>query len=199
MKSTEDHLREMLSERADRVRPGPVPEELAREAARPDRRFPVPALLAAAAVVVVVAVAALVPLIGRGDGDGHPAPAATSSSGATQLPHRGTGKLPATSRYPAAGVCGRVASSVVTVRIEPDVPVPRCSMVRADQSLRVVNRTGDYGQRAHPVRVRWVPGQPVRLTPGESHTFPRRFGDYLERGVHELRITRAYTAEIWLR
>jgi len=198
VKSTEDHLREMLSERAERVRPGPVPEELARDAARPERRVPVPALLAAAAVVAVVAAAALVPLIGRG-GDGHPAPAATSSSSPTQLPHRGTGKLPATSRHPAAGVCGRVASSVVTVRIEPDVPLPRCSKVRAGQSLRVVNRTGDYGQRAHPIRVRWVPGRPVRLAPGESHTFPRRFGDYLERGVHELRITRAYAAEIWLR
>ena len=196
MKSTEDHLREMLSERADRVRPGPVPEELLRESDRPARRVRVPALLAAAAVVAVVAAAALVPLLGRG-GDGPPAPAASGSNSPT--PDAASSKLPATSRYPAAGVCGQVASPVVTVRIEPDVPMPRCVQVRGDQSLRVVNRTGDYGQNAHPVRVRWLPGRPVRLAPGQSHHFPRRFDDYLERGVHDLRITRAYAGQIWLR
>lgn len=197
MKSTEDHLREMLSERARRVRPGPVPEDLVRAAGRPRRRVPAPTLLAAAAVVVVVAAAALVASIGPG-GDDHPSPAA-STSGSPTPAATPSSKLAATSRYPAAGVCGRIASARVTVRIEPDVPAPRCVRVRPDQSLRVVNRTGDDGQRAHPVRVRWIPGHPVRLDPGESHTFPRRFGDYLERGVHDLRITSAYAAEIWLR
>lgn len=196
MKSTEDHLREMLSERADRLRPGPVPDDLTREATRPARRVPFPALLAAAAVVAVVAVATLVPLLGGGH-HGSPAPAASSSP--SPAPTARSSKLPATSRQPAAGVCGRVGASVVTVKIEPDVPLPRCAQVRADQSLRVVNRTGDYGQHGHPIRVRWIPGRPVTLAPGESHTFPRRFGDYLQRGVHVLRITRAYAAEIWLR
>jgi hypothetical protein len=194
----------MLSERADRVRPGTVPEEVIREAARPARRVPFPALLAAAAVVAVVAVATLVPLLGGGSKDGPgqgPAPAASSpgNPAPTAGPTARSSKLPATSRQPAAGVCGRVGASVVTVRIEPDVPLPRCAQVRPDQSLRVVNRTGDYGQQGHPVRVRWIPGQPVTLAPGESHTFSRRFGDYLQRGVHVLRITRAYAAELWLR
>jgi hypothetical protein len=200
VKSTEDHLREMLSERAGRVRPGPVPEDVIREAARPARRVPFPALLAAAAVVAVVAVATLVPLLGGGHED-RPGPAASSS--ASPAPNSGptarSSKLPATSRQPAAGVCGRVGASVVMVKIEPDVPLPRCAQVRPDQSLRVVNRTGDYGQQGHRIRVRWIPGQPVTLAPGQSHTFPRRFGDYLQRGVHVLRITRAYAAEVWLR
>jgi hypothetical protein len=155
-----------------------------------------PALLAAAAVVAVVAVATLVPLLGGGHGRS-PSPAASSSG--TPTPAAQPSKLPATSQQPAAGVCDRVRSPVVTVRIEPDVPLPRCAQVRPDQSLRVVNRTGDYGQRAHSIRVGWIPGRPVMLAPGESHTFPERFGDYLQRGVHVVRITRAYGAEIWLR
>jgi hypothetical protein len=200
VKNTEEHLREMLSERADRVRPRPVPEDVTREAARPAHRVRFPGLLAAAAVVAVVAVATLVPLLAGGPEDGpdeESAPAASSSG--TPTPHARSSKLPATSRHPAAGVCARVGSSVVTIRVEPDVPLPRCAQVRPDQSLRVVNRTGDDGQQAHRVRVRWIPGSPVTLAPGESHTFPRRFGDYLRPGVHELRITRAYGAEIWLR
>lgn len=185
MSGTEDHLRAMLADRAGRVDPGPVPDDLLTEAGRPSRRTRVPALLAAAAVVVVVAGAALLPHLG---GDG-PAPTPTQPSHAL---------LPATAQHPVAGACGRSTGSVVTIRIEPDTPFPRCTQVRAHQSLRVVNRTADYGQRAHAVRVRWIPGHPVRLAPGASTTFRRPFGDYLARGVHVLRTTPAYAAEIWL-
>ncbi|HET8559476.1 MAG TPA: hypothetical protein VFL69_03065 [Marmoricola sp.] len=198
MKSTEDHLREMLSERAGRVQPGPVPEGLARRAARPPHPLRLPALVAAAAVVVVVAGAALIPKLGGGD-DRQPAPVTSPSGSPAPGIAYPTHKLPATSKYPAAGVCGRAASSVVTIRIEPDTPMPRCAQVRSDQMLRVVNRTGDYGQRAHQIRVSWLPGAPVTLAPGESATFRRPLGDYLQPGVHGLRVTAAYGAEIWLR
>lgn len=196
MKSTEDHLHEMLSERAARVQPGPVPDDVVREAARPPRRVGSPALLAAAAVALVATAAVLVPVLGR-DSPRGPAPAASASGRPT--PSSPASKLPADSRYPTAGVCGRASPRVVTVLIEPDTPSPRCVQVRPDQSLRVVNRTGDYGQRAHPIRVTWIPGQPVALAPGRSHVFPGRFGDYLEPGVHDLRVTAAYSAEVWLR
>jgi hypothetical protein len=88
---------------------------------------------------------------------------------------------------------------MLTVRIEPDAPSPRCASVERGQWLRVVNRTGDYGRPAHTVTVDWIPGQSFELRPGESKTFTRHFGDYLARGVHDLRVGSAYRAEIWLR
>jgi hypothetical protein len=155
------------------------------------RRVPLAAALAAALVAIAVAAALL-----TSRGSDRQASASTGSS-STDPPAAGT-LVPATSRFPAAGVCGRVSGDVVTVRIEPDTPEPRCASVDDRQSLRVVNATGEYGQSARTVTVAWIPGQPFALRPGESKTFPQHFGDYLARGVHDLRVGSAYQAEIWL-
>jgi len=106
---------------------------------------------------------------------------------------------PATSKLPAAGVCGHVTGAVLTVRIEPDTPNPRCAAVSDSQRLRVVNRTGDYGRAAHTITVTWTPGHPFQLRPGQARMFQRHFGSYLARGVHDLTVEPAYRAEIWLR
>jgi hypothetical protein len=168
-------------------------------------------LAAALAVVVVVAVAVAAALLSNlGGGDRH----ASASSDPTDptsstSPMNAEGSpspsaqpsdrlVPATSRFPAAGVCGRTTSAVLTVKIEPDTPDPRCASVSDSQWLRVVNRTGDYGLHAHTVTVAWIPGHSFTLHPGESKTFPRHFGAYLARGVHDLTAGSGYRAEIWL-
>jgi hypothetical protein len=155
------------------------------------RRLPVPAVLAAAAVVLIAVAVAFVH--GRGT---HPASAPQAGGSSS----RTTTLVPASSRYPASGVCGRAAGSVLTVRIEPDAPAPMCTSVAPSQSLRVVNGTGDYGQHARRVTVRWRPGRAFTLAAGESKTFPAQFGSYLARGVHDLTVvsTPGYRAEIWL-
>ncbi|HEY3527679.1 MAG TPA: hypothetical protein VGK78_00900 [Nocardioides sp.] len=151
------------------------------------RRLPLASLLAAGVVVVIAVVATI---LSSGGGDRQ------SSSSTSAGPSRRL--APATSTYPAAGVCGRTTGAVLVVRIEPDAPDPRCASVDADQRLRVVNNTGDFGQPPHTVTVTWVPGQRFTLRPGEARTFQRQFGTYLARGVHDLSVQSGYRAEIWL-
>jgi hypothetical protein len=164
------------------------------------RRLPLAALLAAGVVVVIAAVATILSSGGGGDAQRTALPdVPTGASHSSPAPTRATGGLaPATSEFPAAGVCGRATGGVLTVRIEPDAPSPRCASVGAGQSLRVVNRTGDYGRPAHTVSVTWIPDHSFTLRPGQSRTFRRHFGAYLARGVHDLKVESAYRAEIWL-
>jgi hypothetical protein len=161
------------------------------------RRVPLAALAAAAVVVAIAVVAAF--LTSAGGSDRHASASAdpTSSDPPTSTQPSGT-LVPASSRFPAAGVCGRTSGSMLTVRIEPDAPDPRCASVDANQWLRVVNSTGDYGRPAHSVTVAWIPGQPFTLQPGESKTFRQHFGDYLAHGVHDVSVGSGYRAEIWL-
>ena len=165
------------------------------------RRLPLSAVLAAVAVVVIVVVAMLLQAGPSQDGPGtSPEVSSPGSSSTPTSPAKGN-LVPASSRTPASGVCGRAAGAVVTVRIEPDTPEPVCAAVSDDQSLRVVNSTGDFGAPARTVTVRWLPGQPFRLGPGRSKTFPQHFGTYLATGVHDLDVTSisGYRAQIWLR
>lgn len=153
-------------------------------------RSPLPAVLAAvvvAATVVVVAVVAM-----RTSPPRVPDRTSTSPAPARSL-------APATSRFPAAGVCGPVDGAVLTVRIEPDAPMPRCASVRSDQWLRVVNGTDDYGRPGRTLTVTWVPGETFSLRPGQAKEVRRHFGSYLARGVHELSVGGGYRAEVWLR
>jgi hypothetical protein len=168
------------------------------------RRLPLAAALAALAVVAIVAAAALLATRGGGDrptatpGSGSSAARSSVSSSAPSSAPPSQRLVPATSRFPAAGVCGRTTGTVLTVRIEPDAPDPRCTRVDGSQSLRVVNRTGDYGQSGHAVIVTWVPGHRFTLPPGGSREIKQPFGAYLARGVHVLRVGASYRAEIWL-
>ena len=167
------------------------------------RRIPLAAALTAAVVVAVAVAAALLSSAGGSGRHGSAAGSDSSvtssspSSSATSPRPSSRSLVPATSRFPAAGVCGRAAGAVLTVRIEPDTPDPRCTSVDEHQWLRVVNRTGDYGRRGHTVTVVWATSR-VTLEPGASKTFPRHFGTYLARGVHDLRVGSGYRAEVWL-
>jgi hypothetical protein len=153
------------------------------------------AVLAAVAVVAIAAAAVLLPMLRD---NGQRTPAAPGSTATSTSPQASASLLPATSESPAAGVCGSTTGSVVTVRIEPDAPNPRCASVTSAQSLRVVNGTSDYGQSGHSVTVTWIPHQPFTLRPGQARTFPQHFGAYLAPGVHDLQTGPAYRAQIWL-
>jgi hypothetical protein len=70
------------------------------------------------------------------------------------------------------------------VRIEPDVPDPRCSQVYPSQRLRIVNATNDYGQRGKTVAVQLADFR-ARLAPGKAKTFNASFGEGTRAYRHE--------------
>lgn len=93
---------------------------------------------------------------------------------------------------PAAGICGQSQGSVVTMTINPDIPDPRCVVVRPDQQLRVVNGRSEtleisLGQLS------------ATLQPGAEHTFDQPFGQLLLPGVHVLGVSPCCGGEIWLK
>lgn len=94
---------------------------------------------------------------------------------------------------PAAGICGAAQGALATVRVNIDVPLPRCQRVQPWQRLMVVNKTDQ------PVRAQLGPID-VTITPQGEWTSDRPFGTYLAPGVHSLALS-AYTgggAELWL-
>jgi hypothetical protein len=147
----------------------------------------------------VVTIAATAVLLSTLRGNDQGSPAAPGSTATPASPQASASLLPAAAGSPAAGVCGSTTGAVVTVRIEPDTPNPRCAAVTSAQSLRVVNATGDYGQPAHTITVTWIPHQSFTLRPGQAKTFPQHFGAYLAPGVHDLQSGAASRAQIWLR
>lgn len=107
---------------------------------------------------------------------------------------------PDTTLPPARG-CSREATSVVTVKINPDTPVPDCVIVTGSQRLRVVNATSAFGQRGSVISVRFA-GLPARtIDRDQSTTFAERFGDYLAVGEHFLKVSAFPGSNIvvWLR
>jgi hypothetical protein len=93
---------------------------------------------------------------------------------------------------PAAGICGESEGTVVTMTINPDIPDPRCLVVRPDQKLRVINRRDEtleisLGQLS------------ATLEPGAEHTFEQPFGQLLLPGVHLLSVSPCCGGEIWLK
>lgn len=131
----------------------------------------------------VVAVALVVAVLATGCGKD----AATTTKATTT-------KAPADSATPAAGACLPAEGGIVTVSLPPDVPVPRCVQVTASQRLRVVSRV-DTAVTVH------LGNEEVRVDPRESATIDRQFGEYLQDGVHRMRVD-GYVpggAEIWLR
>jgi hypothetical protein len=106
------------------------------------------------------------------------------------------------SLLPAAGACGRATGTVVTVDVNPDTPLPRCSVVRGYQQLRVVNTSNRFGQRGRTVTIIWPPFTPRTVAVGESTQYHQDFSDYLALGVHGLGIslyTGGYGPQLWLR
>jgi hypothetical protein len=95
------------------------------------------------------------------------------------------------SDLPAAGICAAVEGEEVTVRVNVDIPDPRCVRVRPDQTLTVVNN------RPEPIDVQIGPFT-AHIDPGDQHHFNTPFGEYLAWGVHVLQSTPCCSGEIWL-
>jgi hypothetical protein len=94
---------------------------------------------------------------------------------------------------PAAGICGEPTSEdTVLVEIWPDIPSPRCLVVRGDQYLRVVNRTDEV----LTISLGRLTGSAL---PGEAITLELPFDQYLETGVHVVLATPFGGPEIWLK
>jgi hypothetical protein len=117
-----------------------------------------------------------------------PNPTITASSTATNEPS------PLATPYaqsPAAGICASFEGEIVKVTLNPDIPDPRCSKVRANQKLEVANHTQNTLQVS-------IGSFEASLEPGAEVLFDIPFGDYLETGVHQLQVDPCCGAELWL-
>jgi hypothetical protein len=92
---------------------------------------------------------------------------------------------------PAAGICAEHEGELVSVTIRPDIPDPRCSYVRPDQLLRVVN------QREEILTVS-LAGLETEIAPGDEHVFEQPFGSLLMPGVHRFDVSPCCGAELIL-
>ena len=77
------------------------------------------------------------------------------------------------------------------VTINPDIPDPRCSKVRADQELTVINNTQNTLEVS-------IGSFRASLEPGSETIFDTPFGEYLEPGVHQLLVSPCCGPELWL-
>jgi hypothetical protein len=92
---------------------------------------------------------------------------------------------------PAAGICGSFEGEMVTVTLNPDIPDPRCSKVRPEQKLTVINQTQNTLQVS-------IGSFTTSLEPGTSTIIDTPFGEYLAQGVHQLQVTPCCGPELWL-
>jgi hypothetical protein len=92
---------------------------------------------------------------------------------------------------PAAGICASFESELVVVTLNPDVPDPRCSKVRPDQKLKVINQTQITLQVS-------LGNFLASLVPGAVVVFDTPIGDYLATGVHQLQVSPCCGPELWL-
>jgi len=80
---------------------------------------------------------------------------------------------------------------MVKVTLNPDMPDPRCSIVRPDQKLSVINKT----QNTLEVSIGRFSAS---LEPGAEILFDTPFGEYLAPGVHQLLVLPCCGPELWL-
>ena len=125
-----------------------------------------------------------------------------STSHLTSTPSPKTGLAsPDTTLPPPRPFCGGEPTSVVTVTINPDTPMPDCVTVRAAQRLRIVNNTNGFHQPGAVISAK-IADLPLRtIGRGQSTTFDEPFGDYLARGEHYLQVS-AYPGTniiVWLK
>lgn len=111
-----------------------------------------------------------------------PAPKATAQIHVLATPY---------AQQPAAGICASFEGGMVIVTLNPDVPDPRCTKVRADQKLTVINQTQNILQVTIGVFT-------ASLEPGDKTTIDTPFGEYLALGVHQLQVSPCCGAELWL-
>ena len=108
---------------------------------------------------------------------------------------------PADAGGPNAGACESYPGPEVLVEVNPDTAMPRCSIIRPDQRLRVRNTSNRFSQLGRAV-IMWFAGYPARTVQvGADTVFAQPAGQYLAPGVHYLRLS-LYAgsggAEIWL-
>lgn len=92
---------------------------------------------------------------------------------------------------PAAGICAEFDAETVTVTIHPDIPDPRCSLIKPEQKLEVVNARQETLYVA-------IGRLAAEIAPGESYLFDLPFGEYLAPGVHRIEVQPCCGAELWL-
>jgi hypothetical protein len=123
-------------------------------------------------------------------------------SGGWLCPTQNGGQLvPPDSQSPAAGICATASEPLAVVEANPDTPAPRCFVVQANQRLEVVNTSNRFGQRGAEITVSMPGFAPRKVAVGARTVFDRPFGEYLQPGVHDLRIS-LYAgggAAIWLK
>jgi hypothetical protein len=98
-------------------------------------------------------------------------------------------------------MCEPSAGAIVTVRLDPDIPDPRCIVVSSRQRLRVVNSSAGYGRHGTTVTITFADLSPRVLNVRTATTFHRPLGKYLAPGVHDLQVS-LYGGggpEIWLK
>jgi hypothetical protein len=93
---------------------------------------------------------------------------------------------------PAAGICAEGQGEVVTMRVNPDIPDPRCLQVHFDQRLTVFNGLETSLQVS-------LGELTATIEPEGEHTFDRPFGQILLPGVHVLGTSLCCGGEIWLK
>jgi hypothetical protein len=125
-----------------------------------------------------------------------------SSDAGEAVPGGPAGPFPADSRRPASGTCEpSTAGALATVRLDADIPDPRCIVVSSGQRLRVVNTSAGYGQQGKAITIRFASFPPRVLRVRAATTFHDPFGHYLATGVHDLHVS-LYGGggpEIWLK
>jgi hypothetical protein len=134
--------------------------------------------------------------IGRGDQSQHQGSnnQFLDSQNETLQTGQGSAALPLATpaaQSPAAGICAEFDGPWVTITVRPDIPDPRCALIRPEQMLEVVN------QREETLSIR-IGYLEVELAPGESHKFEVPFGDYLAPGVHVIQVQPCCGAELVL-
>jgi hypothetical protein len=112
----------------------------------------------------------------------------THSTSATVETHRLATPV---SQQPAAGICGAAEGDIITVRINPDVPDPRCVIITSDQRLKVINNRDEIIQISLGVFE-------AEIDPGEESLAPLTFGEYLAPGVHLIEVSPCCGASLWL-
>ena len=96
------------------------------------------------------------------------------------------------SQEPAAGICGGFEGELVVITIYPDIPDPRCAIIKPEQMLKVVN------SRQETLQVS-IANMAATIDPGGEHLFNVPFGQYLAPGVHLIEVKPCCGASLWLK
>lgn len=90
-------------------------------------------------------------------------------------------------------ICASVDTTEVTIRVNADMPSPRCVNVQPNQYLRITNHVSET------VRVR-LAGFDQQIAPNESASFVMPLGQYLAPGIHFVWMSRygGNAVELWL-